>query len=227
MPQTGTDLVGAGYPISRPLTALLGGNTNVTSPNVPAATNLDFGLGNLTDVSGATGSATSGSVYSVAVPVTPGTVITKVSWVTGASAVACPSAVTNFWSALYTGTGSAPGTTGAQPTLIGQTASLSGASIPGNSLVTFTFSNPVTITSVHAFYGFVYASYSLTFGGASPNLTGPSLISMTAACAVENPWYSTSPYSLYMTSNGGTASSVPATIGTATRVANPPIVILT
>lgn len=214
MPQTGPDLVGAGYPISRPLLALLGGNANVAQPNVPAKTNLDFAMGGLTDVVPGTG-----SVNSVAVPVSPGDVITKISFVVGGTSAASAN-VTNLWAGLYTGTGSAPGTTGAQPALIAQTASLSATNVPASTLLTFTFTTPQTITSVQAPFGYVYASYSIT--GASP-----SLVSMAAASAAQYPWYSTSPYSLFMASNGGTGSAAPANIGTATRIANPPVVILT
>lgn len=224
-PQLGPDLVGAGYPISSPLLALLGGTGNAVQPNVPIATNLSLGLGNLSDASGAA-SAASGSVLSIAVPVSPGTVITKVSFLTGATSSACPSAVTNHWAGLYTGTGSAPGTTGAQPLLIGQTASLSGASVPASTRLDFTFATPQTITAAQAPSGFIYAAYSITVGAASPNVTGPSLISMGTASAAEYLYYPTSPYALYMTSNGATGSAAPATIGTAVRAANPPVVLL-
>jgi len=220
-PQTGPDLVSAGYPISNALGALLGGNNNLTAPNQPVYSNLYFGGGNTTDVSGA-GSAASGSVNSVAVPVVPGAVISKISWVVGATGAAC---VTNLWSALYTGTGSAPGTTGAQPALIASAASPATASAT-STLSTFTFSSPVTITSTQAPFGYVYVSYSITVGAGSPNGLGYSLISQSVASAAQFPWFSTSPYSLYMTSNGGTGASVPANIGTATRAANPPIVLL-
>lgn len=225
-PQTGPDLVGAGIPTSSALTALLGGQGSLTSPNVPVYSNAYLGIGgNLTDASGQA-SASSGSVYSVAVPVVPGAVITKISWVVGATGTACPSAVTNCWSALYTGTGSAPGTTNAQPVLIGGAASLSGASVTASTLLTFTFSSPQTITSIQAPFGYVYASISETVGAASPNNTERSLISFGCASAAQYPWFTNSPFSLFMTSNGGTGSVIPANIGTATRAANPPIVLL-
>jgi hypothetical protein len=228
-PQTGPDLVGAGYPTGNAITALLGGTGNGVSPNVPVYTNAYFaafgGGGNLQDVSGQASGA-SGSVWSVAVPITPGAVISKISWVVGATGTACSSAVTNLWSALYTGTGSAPGTTNAQPVLIGATASLSGASVTASQLLTFTLSSVQTITATQAPNGFIYAAFSENVGGASPNVTEFSRISFACASAAMYPWYSTSPYSLYMSSNGGTGASVPANIGTATRQANPPIVLL-
>lgn len=224
MPQTGTDLVGGGYPISRPLLALLGGNGNVAQPNYPIRTNLDFQLGGLIDGT-TSGSAASGSVNSIAVPALPGDVITKISFLVGGTSVASAN-LTNFWAALYTGTGSAPGTTGAQPALIGAAASLSSTNVPSSSRLDFTFTTPVTITSVNAPFGFVYAAWSATIASASPNATTPSLISMTAAAATSYLYYGTSPYAYYMTSNGGTGSAVPANIGTAVRAANPPVVLL-
>lgn len=213
MTQTGPDLVGAGYPISRPLLALLGGNGNVSQPNVPVATNLDFAMGGLTDVVPGTS-----SVMAMAVPVSPGVVVTKVSLLVGGTSAASAN-VTNLWAALYTGTGSAPGTTGAQPALIAQTASLSATNVPAATRLDFTFTAPQTITSVQAPFGYVYAAYSIT--GASP-----SLLSMACASVAQYPWYSTSPFSLAMQSNGGTGSAAPANIGTATRFLNPPVVLL-
>lgn len=215
MPQSGSDLVSAGYPTANALTALLGGTGNATSPNVPVYSNLYLSgvSGGLTDVVPGTS-----SVAAVAVPVGPGATITKISLVVGGTSAASAN-VTNLWAGLYTGSGSAPGTTGAQPTLIAQTASLSATNVPSSSLLTFTFGTPQTITSVQAPYGYVYAAFSIT--GASP-----SFISMSASASGMFPWFSTSPYSLFMTSNGGTGSAAPATIGTATRTANPPVVLL-
>lgn len=224
MPQTGPDLVSAGYPISRPLLALLGGSTNATQGNVPVRTNLDFPLGILTDVS--TASAASGSVNTVAVPVVPGDVFTKVSFLVGATSAASAS-VLNLWGALYSGTGSAPGTTGAAPVLLGSSASTGGSvNISASSMLTFTLNSPVAITTATAPYGYIYASYSVTIGSASPNVA-VSFLCATAASAAQYQYYSTSPYALYMTHNGGTTSTIPGSVGTATRAANPPVVFLT
>lgn len=224
MPQTGPDLVSAGYPISNALQALLGGNGNVAQPNVPIKTNLSFGLGVLID--GATSaSAASGSVNAIAVPVVPGDVITKISFLVGATSAASAN-VTNQWAALYTGTGSAPGTTGAQPVLISSAASLSSVNVPASTRLDFTLATPQVITSAQAPFGFIYAAYSATIGSASPNVTTPSLVSMSTASAAQYLYFAQSPFALFMTSNGGTGASVPANIGTATRAANPPVVLL-
>lgn len=220
-PQTGPDLVSAGYPISSPLSALLGGNDNLTQTNVPIKTNLSFGFGCLKD--GAAQASPAGSVYAVAVPVSPGDVFTKVSFMVGATGNASAN-VTNLWAALYTGTGSAPGTTGAQPTLI---ASAQYGSVAGSialSPVTrtdFSFATPQTILASQAPYGFVYAAFSVTTSSATQ-----SFISMTCAASGARQWYSTSPFNAFLTSNGGTGSAVPTAIGTAVPAADPPICFL-
>jgi len=228
-PQTGPDLVGAGYPISRPLLALLGGTNQSAQSNVGARTNLDYGLGNLKDVSTGSTAAGAGSVYSMAVPVLPGDVITKMALIVGSGSTIAAASVTNLWAALYTGTGSAPGTTGAQPSYIASgvpgSVSSGGAgsyAITLGQRLDFTFTSPQTITAAQAPYGYIYASYSLTTTGSAEY----SLISMTCASAAQYPWYSTSPYSLFMTSNTAAGSSAPACVGTATRVTDPPVVIL-
>ncbi len=231
MPQTGPDLVGAGYPISLPLTALLGGSSNIATPNVPIKTNWSYTIGPLTDVAIGSVQAGNGSVFSMPVPVSPGDVITRISLLTGGTASTPSGSVTNLWAALYTGTGSAPGTTGAQPTLIasGPPGSVGngGAGSVGIGLGTrfdFTLSSPVTITSVQAPYGFIYASYSLTTPAGSP--AASSLLSLTCASIAMYQWYSTSPFSLCFTSNAAAGSAVPLTLGTATRFVNPPVVLL-
>lgn len=209
MPQTGPDLVGAGYPISRPLLALLGGNSNLVQPNVPIKTNLDFGLGGLVDAA----LAATGSINAVAVPVSPGDVFTKLSVMVGASA-GSPSG----WGFLFTGTGSAPGTAGAAPTLIAQSASAT-TPMAASTLYSFTFTSPVVISAVQAPYGYIYAAISTV----QTSTASPSFVAMTAAAATQYPWFPTSPVALYATSGSTTGF---ATLGTSTKQANPPVVLL-
>jgi len=215
MPQTGPDLVGAGYPISNALTALLGGNSNLTQPNVPVHSNLYFSgvAGGLTDAA----PAATASVNAVAVPVVPGAVITKLALVVGGTSAGSPTFAQGM---LFTGTGSAPGTTGAQPTLIGSTGSAGNvvAASPSSSRYELTFSSPVTITSTQAPFGFVYAAWDIIWSAGSP-----SFISMTASASGQFQWFSTSPVFLYGTSASTTGF---ATLGTTTKAANPPVVLL-
>lgn len=215
MPQTGPDLVGAGYPISNALSALMGGNANLSTPNQPVYSNLYFGgvSGGLTDVA----PAGPGSVNAVAVPVVPGAVITKLALLVGAASAASP---TFAQAMLFTGTGSAPGTTNAQPTLIGSTGSAGNvvAASPSSSRYELTFSSPVTITSSQCPFGFVYAAWETLYSAGSV-----SYISMTASASGQYQWFSTSPVFLYGTSGSTTGF---ATLGTTTTRANPPVVLL-
>ncbi len=215
-PQTGPDLVSAGYPISRPLLALLGGTGNTSQGNVPVFSNLDWGLGNIVDGTAAGGgnvvASPGGQVQSVAVPVLPGTVITKISFVVGNTSAASGN-VTNQVAGLYTGTGSAPGTTGAQPTLIAQTASLAATNVASASLLTFTYGTPQTITQAQCPYGFVYASYTVTTGSS----TGPSFVSLTAASAGVYQWFTNGPLFLAGTHNSSVASALPTTMSNVTK----------
>jgi hypothetical protein len=225
-PQTGPDLVGAGYPISNPMMALLGGTNQSAQPNVPAKTNLYFPFGQLVDGS-TTASANGGGLTVAAVPVLPGDVITKVNLLVGATSAASAN-FTNFWAALYTGTGSAPGTTGVSPTLIAQTpstGSTTAANVPATAALSFTFTAPQTITSLQAPYGYIYVAYSMTLAAG----TGPSFLQMTLASVCAYPWYATSPAFIGATtaSTAAVGSVAPATLGTATRSATVPIVILT
>lgn len=221
-PQTGPDLVGAGYPISKPLTALLGANSNAVEPNVPIKTNMDwFPPVSWTDRSGQASAAQ--TLLSVAVPVTPGDVISKVTYLVGASAMSSPN---HSWAALYTGTGSAPGTAGATPTLIGQTPDATGSAAlkAAASALSFSFSTPVTITSIHAPYGYIYVTFcTLT----SLNGNSPSFVSATVASPTYS-WFTNGPNFLAATHDVASTqgSAAPATMGTATAVANPPFVFL-
>lgn len=227
MTQQGPDLVGAGYPISRPLLALLGGTGNLTQANVAAKSNLDFGLGNLVDGTAGGGggvvASPGGQMLNVAVPVVPGDVITKITYLIGNTSAASAN-VTNQWAAMYTGTGSAPGTTNAQPTLIAQTASLASTNVASATALSFTFATPQTITTSNAPFGFVYVSYSITTGSS----TGPSFVSMTCPSAGAYQWFANGPVFLAATSNSSLGSAAPTTMSVATKTSTQvPIVILT
>lgn len=214
MPQTGPDLVGAGYPTGNALNALLGGNGNLTLPNQPIYSNLYFGAGGLVDAAAA-GTA---SVNAVAIPVVPGAVITKLTLLVGAtSATGSPTFAQGM---IFSGTGSAPGTTGAQPTLVGSTGSAGNVvtASPSSSAYSLTFSSPVTVSSINAPFGFVYAAWQILWTGGSPSFVG-----MTAAAATQYAYFSTSPVSLYSTSASTTGF---ATLGSSTTRANPPVVLL-
>jgi hypothetical protein len=215
--QVGADLVGAGLPISNPWTALLGGSTNVTSPNTPARSNLEwFGLYGLasTTLPAGTGAATV-----VPVPVTPGLTITNVKvLVTGTAA----SAPTHSWAAIYAGTGSAPA-------LVSQGTDAGSAAIGANAFYNFTFGTPLVITNVStvAPNGFVYVALGLT---ATTIPTVASSVAITAA------WYTpllttnpTFPSPLFFAATFGSSqgATAPTTITSTSAATAVPIVWLT
>src|SRR3954464_3178917 len=94
-------LVRGHYPQSNPAWALLGNATNVANPTLPVRSNLEWGLGNPSD--GAL--AGTGVLAFAAVPVEPGTIITKVSILIGGTAASTP---THSFAALYGFHASAP-----------------------------------------------------------------------------------------------------------------------
>jgi hypothetical protein len=218
MPQTGPDLVGAGYAISNPLNALLGGATNATTPNVPARTNLSFGLSTLLVGTGLA-SATA-LTQTVAVPCLPGDVITKVSYITTAAATASVAG----WVAVYTGTGSAPGTTGAQPTLMGNSASATTITATGAGVVSVSLNAPLTVTSVQAPFGFVYVSLGYA-GGASAGFA-PAQATQASATAQWSTFFTSAPVFLFATQASPTTNAAAATLGTSTGTANPIVCFL-
>lgn len=229
MPQTGPDLVSAGYPISRPLTALLGGTMNSAQGDIPVASNLDFGYNNLQSIDYASAAGAGGSVYTVPVPVSPGTTVTTMSLLGGTASGVGAASVKSLWAALYTGSGSAFGTTNAQPTLIASgvpgsvaTGAASLYAITASQRLDFTFTSPQTITSVQAPYGYIYASWSLTTLSGSNQW---SLISASCASIALYRWYSTSPVGSWV-SNGGAGSTAPTNLGTGTYLTNPPVIML-
>src|SRR5690242_21703503 len=93
------DLASGRYPESFPLWNLLGQPTNVANSSYPARTNLENPLctGPATDTS----LGTSGVMQAVPIPIDPGTTVTKVSILVGATAASTP---THSFAALYSGT---------------------------------------------------------------------------------------------------------------------------
>ena len=216
--QTGADLVGAGLPISNPWTALLGGSTNVSSPNTPARSNLEwFGLASASSatIAGGTGAATV-----VPVPVTPGLTITNVKILVTATAASVP---THQWAAIYAGTGSAPALV-AQGTDGGSTA------IGANAFLNLTFGTPLVITNVStvAPNGFVYVAlgFTATTEMTVLTVTGPSTASWYTPLLTTNPTY---PSPLFFAATFGSAqgATAPSTITSASNTANVPVVWLT
>lgn len=214
MPQTGPDLVGAGYPASRPLSGLLGGQNQVLQPNLPARSNLEFfGIGNPADTNPVT---STGVATAVAVPALPGDTFTKVTFFAGSTV---ESSVTHAWAAVYSGL--------TTPALIAQSSdtviSSGGAS---GTAQTFTVPLPgAAITSVNAPFGYVYAS--IMFAG-----TPPSGVTIATPTAVGYQWSapyaatSTAPLFWSATHGSSLTGTAPATITGQAAKATAPVVVL-
>ena len=212
MPQTGPDLVGAGYPISNALAVLSGGVGNTSQPNVPARSNLEwFGISS----AAAAGIATTGIVNVVPVPALPGQVVTGVKILVGATAASAP---THQFAAIYAGTGSAPA-------LVGQSTDAGSAAVAANGFYTWTFGTPITLSSSNAINGFVYAAFSLT-ATTMPNavtVTGPAA---TGYATPTGAGAGAMPAFLAASFGSSVAGTAPASITSTTNVTAVPLVWL-
>lgn len=198
---------GGYFPQSNPVTALLGGLTNIVDPTRPARSNLEYtGLANPTD--GAL--AATGVGCFVPIPVDAGTTISKVSILVGAQAAAAP---TQSFAALYSGI--------ATPALIGQSTSGGGAAIAASAKFDFTLTAAQTITAAHAPYGFIYAGIAITAG------TIPTAAVVSIPTAIGYKWTTNGPLFLSATAGSALGATAAATISTPAAKAVAPIVILT
>lgn len=215
MPQTGSDLVGAGYPTGWPMYAALGGLTNVSSPNQPCRTNLEwFGFNTAVATTNVLLGGSTGAGAVAAVPVTPGEVITKVGVLVTNTAGGTP---THGFAAVYAGTGSAPA-------LIAQSPDTGSGAIAANGLYNWTFTSPLSVSAINAPFGFVYVLMSVTAG------TLPTIVTVTGPTI--GAWGtmvppSTAPLLFAATQGSGLGATAPATIASYTNVATVPAVFLT
>lgn len=215
-PQSGPDLVSAGYPLSNPSRALLGGLSNFTQANIPARSNLEwFGASNLVD--GALAGTGVGCV--VAVPVDVGTPITRVSVVLGGTGASTP---THQFAAIYPGTGVAVNTGVLLAQSVDTTTAAIAAGAAGAGLLTYTLASTVTPTAATAPQSFVYVMVSITAS------TIPTAATIATPTGINYQWNGTaSPAFLSATTGSGLAGTAPATLGTLVIKAVAPIVVLT
>jgi hypothetical protein len=203
------DLVRGHYPVSAVLDSLLGQARNATQSNPPVFTNLSFfGASALTDNS--TTALTTAKANAVAVAVDYGAIISKVSFVVGATAGAT-STHTNV--ALYSGSVAAPAILGTQST--DNTAANGG--FPASAINTVTLGTPVLITPANAPNGYIYVSLGVTA------TTVPSLLSAATPTAVFYQWSAlnsttANPLGFALTATGGGAVA-PATLASASVAA--------
>lgn len=202
------DIVSGGYPLTNPLLGLLGGLSNVVQSNIPARSNLEWGIGDLSD--GALAATGVGIV--VPCPVAFGTVVSKVSVLIGATAGATMS---HQFAALYQGTGAAPA-------LMAQSADTTSAAIGASALASWTLATPQVITPTNAPSGFVYVLLSITA------TTVPTAVSMSAPTGIQYQWVgTTSPLKLAATAGSSLGGTAAATIASPSGAAVGPVVLLT
>jgi hypothetical protein len=201
------DLVGASYPLNNPLKTLLGGLSNIYQPDIPARSNLEwFGAGTLVD--GAL--AATGVGCFVPVPIDPGTLVTEISLLTGATAAETP---THQFAAIYAGTGEAPA-------LIAQSTDTTSAAIGAKKRAGWKLTEPTIITNKMAEYGFIYVEIAIT-----ATVIPTAAVSATPA-GINYGWSTNGPLFLSSTAGTALAGTAAATMASPAAKAVAPIVIV-
>lgn len=198
-------LVRGHYPQSNPTYGLLGNTNNVANPTVPARSNLEWGLGNPSD--GALGGT--GVFAFAAVPVEPGTIITKVSILVGATAASTP---THSFAALY-------GFHASAPPLIAQSTDGTTTAVPASARFDFTLTTATQITTTHAPYGYIYAGVMFT------GTAIPTALSLATPTAIQYAWETNAPLALGGTSGSDLTTTAAATLTVAAKAVTPVIIL--
>ena len=142
------DLVGGNWPQHSPFAAFLGNLANETQSNIPARGNHEFGIGQWVD--GAL--AGSGVACLVAVPMDPGTVVTRINMFVGATPASTP---THTFVALYSGI--------ATPALIGtQGTDTTTTAVAASGLFQQKLGSPYLVKPADCPNGYIYAAVSQT-----------------------------------------------------------------
>jgi hypothetical protein len=205
------DLASALYGQANPFVAMLG-LKNATNASVPARSNLEYlGMSTLTD--GAL--AGSGILAAVPIPVDPGTVVSNITIVVGATAASTP---THSFAAIYSGI--------ATPALIAQSADGTTAAIAASGVFNFTIT-PTVITAAQAPNGYIWAGVSITAS------TVPTAAAISTPTAVGYQWFTgsttpkgSSPVGLSVTAGSALNGTAAATIASPSAKAVAPIIIL-
>jgi hypothetical protein len=189
--------------------ALIGAQTNVVNPNIPARSTFEWGtVGQLTD----NAAAASDAFLYAAVPCDAGTVITNVVIWTGNTAASTP---THQFGAIYSGLASAPAKLAAS-------ADGTTAAIAAKTAYTFALSTPYLVKPADVPFGYLYAGFSVT-GTAVNTVAG----SATAQAANVNIQFATNQPFLAGTSGSSLAGVPAATLSLAASTLKQPVIILT
>jgi hypothetical protein len=203
------DLPSGKYGQLNPAYGLVGAQTNVANPNVPARSTFEWGvMGMLAD----NAAAASDAFLYAAVPVDPGTVVTKITVWAGNTAASTP---THQFGAIYSGLA-------ASPALLGQSTDTTTAAIAAKTALVYTLTTPYTIKPADAPFGYIYAGFSAT-ATAVNTVAGAA----TAQAANVNIQFSTNQPFLAGTSGSSLAGVAAATLSLAASTLHLPVVILT
>ena len=208
------DLVSGRWPQQNPLWSILGNPVNATQADVPARSNLEY-LG-LTSAWTDTSLGTSGVMQAVPIPVDPGTVISKISILVGATAASTP---THSFAALYSGTNVAA------PPLIGQSTDGTTTAIAASGRFDFTLTTPNLVTPAQAPFGYIWAAI-LVAGTGTPTVASAPIM----ATALSYQWFTNTlvPSSGFaITSGSGITTTATATLVQTSVRTTAPIVFLT
>lgn len=205
-------LVHGKYPAFSPFNAVLGNLANEAQANIPARHNGEF-LGWSTSTDGAL--AGSGIACAVAVPVDPGTTITRISIIVGATAASTP---THAFAALYSGI--------ATPALLANSADGLTAAIAASALFGWKLTTAYQVKPADVANGYLYAVVSIT------GTTVPTAMAMATPTAVGYQAFtaSTTPAAvqpMLSATSGSALNGTPAATLTLAAKAVAPVMILT
>ena len=164
------------------------------------------------DTAGATVAA-SGVMVAVPVPVDIGMVVSRVSFLVGATAA---STLTHQFGAIYSGTAVA------SPPLIAQSTDGAAGAIAASARQDFSLTAPTTITNAMAPNGYIWAAF-----GNTATTTLPSVVTVPCgAAAGQYRWFSAAPLYWSITSGSAVAGTAPGTLIKASVLTVAPIVFL-
>lgn len=193
------DLVNGAYPIKNASWLLNG------QPAASVTLRENLPLGRLQTTSNLS-ALTSGVMLSVAFPLQAGDVVTNLTFVSGATALATG---TNHWFALYD--------TSSTPALLRQTADQTSAAWAANTVKTLALSSPYLVQTPGIYWASVMVAAST-----APTLAGLAVQNAITAGAVVS-----GQVILARTSGSSLTTTAPSTIISATTVANVPYCVAT
>ena len=211
------DLVSGRFGQLNPWWNIMGQPVNATQSDIPARSDLEYlGINTLTDTAAA---LTSGTITVVPVPVDPGTTITKIDVLVGATAASTP---THSFAVLYSGLNSAA------PAKLQQSTDGTTAAIAASGTFTFSLAG-YTVQPADVPNGYLWVGVSVT-GTAVPSLITAGGTIATAA-----------QYAYYTNTFGGSSTGVaalaahfgsavgataPATISSVSAQTTAPVVVI-